>query len=183
MSKTKSIVEEYQCPGCLCGTNLSCYEKSNGRGLECSKHGTSTRLNGKISELQARCDNLREEISSLRNDLFDLKISTEVGSVNLFKSNLQDIGNGFQVGKFSVTPYLGGIQIKGIIINTSSVDHENAEFSIRILPQTESVTLRAIIAGSCSYFTVNMPNLSPERVRWAAFTYVSSTVKYYLPRG
>jgi len=43
MSKTKSIVEEYQCPGCLYGTNLNCYEKSNGRGLECSKHVAGTR--------------------------------------------------------------------------------------------------------------------------------------------
>ena len=46
--KTKELVEEYQCPGCVCGSNFECYVK--GYSLECEKHvaGTMIMPGGKI---------------------------------------------------------------------------------------------------------------------------------------
>lgn len=38
---TKAAVEEYQCPGCVCGSDISCYEKSS-IGMGCGKHVTGT---------------------------------------------------------------------------------------------------------------------------------------------
>ena len=37
---TKTAVEEYQCPGCVCGSNIECYEK--GEDLACGKHVAGT---------------------------------------------------------------------------------------------------------------------------------------------
>ncbi len=36
----KKAVEEYQCPGCVCGGDTECYEK--GDGIECGKHVAGT---------------------------------------------------------------------------------------------------------------------------------------------
>ena len=37
---TKKAVERYQCPGCVDGSDISCYEKGN--ALECKKHCAGT---------------------------------------------------------------------------------------------------------------------------------------------
>ena len=34
------FVESYQCPGCVCGSDMSCFEK--GDGIECGKHAPGT---------------------------------------------------------------------------------------------------------------------------------------------
>jgi hypothetical protein len=35
----KNIIEEYQCPGCVCGCDISCYKKGyDDDSIECSKH-------------------------------------------------------------------------------------------------------------------------------------------------
>lgn len=43
-----NAVETYQCPGCVCGSDASCYKK--GFGLECEKHvvGTTISYIGRI---------------------------------------------------------------------------------------------------------------------------------------
>ena len=38
----KNAVEKYQCPGCVCGCDISCY-KGDGNG-ECEKHVAGTRI-------------------------------------------------------------------------------------------------------------------------------------------
>lgn len=39
-----NFVENYQCPGCVCGFNISCFEKSD--GIECGKHVVGTLITG-----------------------------------------------------------------------------------------------------------------------------------------
>ncbi len=38
--KIKKAVEEYQCPGCVCGSDTECFEE--GESLSCGKHVTGT---------------------------------------------------------------------------------------------------------------------------------------------
>lgn len=40
----KSIIENYQCAGCVCGSDTKCYEK--GDNVECGKHVVGTRIMG-----------------------------------------------------------------------------------------------------------------------------------------
>jgi hypothetical protein len=41
--KIKKVVEEYQCLGCVCGSNIDCYKKHK-HGIQCSKHIAGTML-------------------------------------------------------------------------------------------------------------------------------------------
>lgn len=43
-NKFQQAVEEYQCPGCVCGSDIECYQK--GESLSCSKHVVGTILLG-----------------------------------------------------------------------------------------------------------------------------------------
>ena len=38
----KKTIEEYQCCGCVCGSDISCYEKSQSGGSGCGKHVAGT---------------------------------------------------------------------------------------------------------------------------------------------
>ncbi len=42
--KAKKAVEQYQCSGCVCGSDISCYVR--GSNLECVKHVAGTRIIG-----------------------------------------------------------------------------------------------------------------------------------------
>lgn len=42
--KIKDFIENYQCPGCVCGSDISCFEK--GSGIECDKHVVGTLIMG-----------------------------------------------------------------------------------------------------------------------------------------
>ena len=41
-NKIKNAVEEYQCPGCVCGSDISCFEKNLNSGEGCGKHVIGT---------------------------------------------------------------------------------------------------------------------------------------------
>lgn len=43
LSKIKSVIEEYQCPGCTNSHNISCYQKQRNSSA-CSKHSAGTML-------------------------------------------------------------------------------------------------------------------------------------------
>ena len=45
---TIKLIEEYQCPGCVCGSDIKCYKKGN--HIECEAHvaGTTITPGGKI---------------------------------------------------------------------------------------------------------------------------------------
>lgn len=40
----KKAVEEYQCPGCVTGSDISCYENASTVGSACSSHCAGTRI-------------------------------------------------------------------------------------------------------------------------------------------
>jgi len=43
----KLMIEEYQCSGCVCGSDTECFEKDQiGTSLSCSKHVVGTRVSG-----------------------------------------------------------------------------------------------------------------------------------------
>jgi len=42
LTEQTKFVETYQCPGCVCGSDISCFEKSD--GIECGKHVAGTTI-------------------------------------------------------------------------------------------------------------------------------------------
>lgn len=48
--KTKEIIERYQCPGCVCGSDISCYKKDND-GVGCDRHCAGTTIMPQIGRI------------------------------------------------------------------------------------------------------------------------------------
>ena len=48
-----AMVEEYQCPGCVCGSDISCFEQDidNENNMACSKHVVGTVISGNIGKI------------------------------------------------------------------------------------------------------------------------------------
>ena len=44
--KIKNAIEEYQCSGCISGSNISCFEKNKTGGIGCGKHFSGTIISG-----------------------------------------------------------------------------------------------------------------------------------------
>lgn len=43
----KKAIEEYQCPGCVCGMDIRCYKPcEDGEGVQCDKHACGTLMTG-----------------------------------------------------------------------------------------------------------------------------------------
>lgn len=42
--RVRAAIEEYQCPGCVCGSNVECFKE--GDNLECGKHVVGTTIMG-----------------------------------------------------------------------------------------------------------------------------------------
>ncbi len=45
-NKIKEAIESYQCVGCISGSNITCYSKSNTGGIGCGKHMSGTIISG-----------------------------------------------------------------------------------------------------------------------------------------
>ncbi len=45
-NQIKSAIEKYQCPGCISGHNISCFEKNENGGVGCGKHSAGTMISG-----------------------------------------------------------------------------------------------------------------------------------------
>lgn len=43
-TKIKTYIEEYQCPGCVVGGDISCFEKNEYGGVGCGKHHAGTMI-------------------------------------------------------------------------------------------------------------------------------------------
>jgi hypothetical protein len=44
--KFKLAIQEYQCPGCVCGSNIKCFEPNTIAGVGCGKHVIGTMIFG-----------------------------------------------------------------------------------------------------------------------------------------
>jgi len=44
--KIKNAVEEYQCSGCISGSDISCFKKNETGGIGCGEHFSGTRILG-----------------------------------------------------------------------------------------------------------------------------------------
>jgi len=51
--KQKKMVEEYQCPGCVCGSDTACFKKNpdDARCMACDKHIAGTMISGGIGSV------------------------------------------------------------------------------------------------------------------------------------
>lgn len=66
----KDAVDSYQCSGCTCGSDISCYEKSEGYDVSCMKHSAGTNVLG-IGWLQIGLPNGFNRVSKGQTKIVD----------------------------------------------------------------------------------------------------------------
>jgi hypothetical protein len=98
--------------------------------------------------------------------------------VDLSDPSLHPLGNGFYVGRLTLSDEHGGLRVSGRLVNASSVDQLRAEFRLLVGGRELPFTVAKISAGSSTGFAVEIPASDPASLRTARMRWVRSTVSY-----
>ncbi len=136
----------------------------------------------KTESLQRQMDSLEIKIIDVRSDVRKLEIDALLddikGSVDFSNPNLQDIGDGFMVGKLSVQQHLTGVKVKGRMVNHTALRQENIKLKITIGGYTKEFTINRISSGNSTSFEVYVPNVPIEKTQYGTIRYIESMVYY-----
>jgi hypothetical protein len=98
--------------------------------------------------------------------------------VDLSDPAMHPLGNGFYVGRLSLSDESGGLRVSGRLVNASSVDQLRAEFRLWVAGRELPFTVAKIPAGSSTGFAVEIPDADAAALRSARMRWVRSTVSY-----
>jgi hypothetical protein len=98
--------------------------------------------------------------------------------VDLSDPAMHPLGNGFYVGRLTLSDEHGGLRVSGRLVNASSVDQLRAEFRLLVAGRELPFTVARIQAGSSTGFAVELPQSDPASLRTARMRWVRSTVSY-----
>lgn len=123
------------------------------------------------------------DINELKEEVTDLRIKMFFGKpalISLTSESYQKINESFTVFIDEVEPHLTGIKIKGGIINTSGVAHENIKFDVTVAEQTKELNiLKRINSGYSRNFELFIPNVPVEKSEYATIKFVNSVMAWY----
>lgn len=139
-----------------------------------------TELEEKLSKQQKEIDSIHEKNNKLKDGLvaYFTEMESKEGAVNLTSDGLQDIGKGFTVGKIELKQHLTGVKVSGIIINSTSLNHNGATFRIKIAKSVQSFTVNEINSGASSPFSAYIPDIKIQETNFGNISYDNSTVSY-----
>lgn len=98
--------------------------------------------------------------------------------VDLNDPALQPLGNGFYVGRLSISDQSGVLRVSGRLVNATSVDQMRAEFRLTVAGRELPFSVGQIEAGGSTAFAVELPSVSAAALRSARFRWVRSTLSY-----
>ncbi|KAF3982366.1 MAG: hypothetical protein HFP81_00160 [Methylococcales symbiont of Hymedesmia sp. n. MRB-2018] len=107
-----------------------------------------------------------------------VEIITSKHTVDFSVSNIQRIDDVFMLTSASQKEHLTGVQFKGRIINTQSVDRSNLKFTLNIDGNSKNFTINKISSGNSTGFNVYIPELSIHNARYAKIEHESSQISY-----
>lgn len=125
---------------------------------------------------------LTSDIQDLQMRVINLeKITDSLGKkVNLRIPSVQKIDTVFLVSKLSIKKYLTGVKVTGIMINSSSLEHNDARFRITINEVSREFAVSKIKPGSSKKFSVDVPDVNFEEVTEAEIRSLASSVSYFV---
>lgn len=117
--------------------------------------------------------------TSDRVDRLESRTGYGFGSVTFNSKPIQDIGDGFLLGTTTTIDRSGGTDIKGVMINATSVDHSVVKFDVTIGSKDYQFSiLEEIKAGGSVDFTWFIPGIPASGVTTGKITYNESLVSY-----
>lgn len=121
-----------------------------------------------------RVDRLESDVASLKT-----RVDGTDGSVTFNSKNIQDIGEGFLLGVTTTTDRSGGTDIKGVMINATSVDRSVVKFDVKISDKDYQFSiLEKIKAGGSVDFTWFVPGVPASGVTEGKITHDESLVHF-----
>ncbi|MBC8554943.1 MAG: hypothetical protein ISR73_02580 [Gammaproteobacteria bacterium] len=103
---------------------------------------------------------------------------TSKHTVDFSVSNIQKIDDVFMLTTASQEEHLTGVQFKGRIINSQSVDRSNLTFTLNVDGISKEFTINKISSGNSTGFNVYIPELSIHNARYAKIEHESSQISY-----
>lgn len=117
--------------------------------------------------------------TSDRVDRLESRTGYGFGSVTFNSKTIQDIGYGFLLGATTTIDRSGGTDIKGVMINATSVDRSVVKFDVTIGGKDYQFSiLEKIKAGSSVDFTWFIPGVPASGVTTGKIIYDESLVHY-----
>ena len=133
-----------------------------------------------------RINNLLKTISKITVDYIDdlsYLNNENKGLIDLSTPTFQQIGGAsgrnFLISINSIDSHLNGVEVKGYIVNSSSLFHSNSSFQISIDNQSQEFLIQNLNPGYRGYFKVFVPNVNINNIRYGYVVYQNSMVRYY----
>lgn len=129
----------------------------------------------KLVKLSADLQNLEMRMINVE------RVTDTLGKkVNLTNPGVQKIDTVFLISKIKVERYLTGVKIRGIMINSSSLEHNDARFRITVATVSREFSIRKISPGSSRKFVVEVPDVPVEKAVEADIKNLASSVSYFV---
>jgi type II secretory pathway pseudopilin PulG len=131
---------------------------------------------------EAKQTTLTGDVQDLQMRVIDLeKITESLGKkVNLTIPSVQKIDTVFLVSKLTAKKYLTGVKVSGVMINSSSLEHNDARFRITINDVSREFAISKIKPGSSKKFEVDVPDVAFENLSEAEIKSLASSVSYFV---
>ncbi len=133
-------------------------------------------------QIESEISTLKQDVWDLKNKVYELTISSldTAPTVSLTSETVHKIDDKFSIFVDEVETHLSGINIKGKIINTSSVTYENTKFDITVAEQTKELhIIKQIKPGYGREFEFYIPNVPVEKSEYAKIKYAGSMVIWH----
>jgi len=147
-------------------------------------HVLSERAVGAQEPRAAATESRRAETTERRRSEAPLAATPATGEaargtrVDLSDPVLQPLGNGFYVGRLSLSDQGGVLRVSGRLVNVTSVDQLRAEFRLSVAGRELPFSVGRIAAGDSADFAVELPSANTAALRDARMRWVRSTVSY-----
>ncbi|MGE5894744.1 MAG: hypothetical protein ACM34I_11865 [bacterium] len=133
-----------------------------------------------IASLSAKAENLDQRLTRNEKITDELTEKLREEKVNLTVPSVQRINNVFLVGKLTVEKYLTGVKVRGVIVNSSALEHDDAKFRMAIEGKLTEFTVKKVKAGSSKGFEAEIPDVPFEKATAAEIQFISSTASYFV---
>ncbi|MEW6213948.1 MAG: hypothetical protein AB1478_01890 [Nitrospirota bacterium] len=100
--------------------------------------------------------------------------------INLTVPSVQRVDNVFLVAKLSAEKHLKGVNVTGVMINSTALEQKDIKFKISVGDQSAEFIVDRISSGSGRKFEVIIPNAWLEKTATAQIQCLESSISYYI---
>jgi hypothetical protein len=139
-----------------------------------------------IADLKKQVESFEPRFTKFKGAVGDLGkefTALVLEEADLTRSGWQSIGKGFYLVDVAAYPQGTGVRIKGKIINTTAVVHENLVFRAHIKKSTGTISFARAAPAVAIPFEITLPDVAPADRNRAFIELESSTISFSSTTG